>query len=263
MKSKKSYLLIAFLGGIAVACQKSENVTSENTGNQNDVSQNFRTAEDSLQKNIGENINPNNFVEGVNNPFFPLNVGDTYHYLTTFNDAGAISYVNDEFNVTQETKEILGVTCTVVHIVSSWEGALIEDSYDWFAQDVRGNVWNFGEDTKDYDSEGNVDSSGSWEAGVNGAIPGIQMWAHPRAHIGQAYNKELAPGVAEDKAKVIDGNVIANVPFGLFQNCIRIKEFSPLDPGVNSYRSYKEGIGTLSSATPDAGEKSVLISITH
>ena len=42
----------------------------------------------------------------------------------------------------------MGVTCIVVRDTVDIDGVLIEDTVDWFAQDVEGNVWYFGEISK-------------------------------------------------------------------------------------------------------------------
>ena len=108
----------------------------------------------------------------------------------------------NEMVVTNDTKVILGVTTIVVHDSVYEQGVLTEDTLDWYAQDEDGNVWYFGEDTKELDENGNVISTeGSWEAGVNGAKPGIVMEAKPRK--GDRYQQEFATGVAEDMAQVI------------------------------------------------------------
>lgn len=265
MKNKKMYLLLACLISMAVSCKKTDSLSGDAT-NQDVLTSDAASRLGINESDIAESriVNPENFVQGVSNPFFPLNPGDTYHYLSSFVNDGVTVYHNGDFNVTDQTKVIQGVTCIIVHdVTTGTDATLIEDTYDWFAQDILGNVWYFGEDTKKYDENGNVSTAGSWEAGVDGAIAGIQMWAHPRAHIGQTYNQEYYSGIAEDKAKVINGNVIANVEFGSFQNCVRIKEFTPIEPGINGYKQYKEGIGMVSSATPIEGESAELISITH
>jgi hypothetical protein len=265
MKKKKMYLLFACLVSMTVACKKNDSLPDD-AANQDVVSSGSSARLGTNESDIIEKstVDPDNFIQGVNNPFFPLNPGDTYHYLASFVNDGITVNHNGDFMITDETKLIQGVTCMIVHdVTTGTDGTLIEDTYDWFAQDIYGNVWYFGEDTKKYDENGNFSTAGSWEAGVDGAMAGIQMWAHPRAHIGQIYNQEFYSGIAEDKAKVIDGNVFANVPFGSLQNCVRIKEFTPLEPGINGYKQYKEGIGQVSSATPIEGERAVLISITH
>ena len=100
------------------------------------------------------------------------------------------SAARDEFQVTDRTKVILGVRCREVRDRGYIDGVLAEDTRDWFAQDNDGNVLYFGEDTKEMDANGNVVSTeGSWQAGVNGALPGIVMEADP--HVGDTYQQEL------------------------------------------------------------------------
>ena len=143
------------------------------------------------------NINPQDFSTTIDNPFFPLVPNTTYVYVGTTEGSAA----RDEFAVTRRTKMILGVTCREVRDRGYVDGVLEEDTLDWFAQDKGGNVWYFGEDTKELDANGNVISTeGSWQAGVNGAQPGIVMEADP--HVGDTYQQELSVGVAEDKATV-------------------------------------------------------------
>src|ERR1044071_5051914 len=117
-------------------------------------------------------IDPANFVRAVTNPFFPLVPGTTFVYEGETEGVPT----REVMTVTNETKLILGVTTTVVHVQSFEDGVLIEETFDWYAQDVDGNVWYFGEDTMELDEAGNVISTeGSWEAGVDGAEPGIIM----------------------------------------------------------------------------------------
>ena len=78
---------------------------------------------------------------------------------------------------------------------------LVEDTYDWFAQDRDGNVWYLGEDSQEIDDGEVVSTEGSWEAGVDGALPGIVMPAEPA--VGDAYRQEYYVGEAEDMFEII------------------------------------------------------------
>ena len=107
-------------------------------------------------------INPDNFVSKVDNPYFPLVPGTTLIYRGETEGVPT----RNEMVVTNDTKVILGVTTIVVHDSVYEQGVLTEDTLDWYAQDEDGNVWYFGEDTKELDENGNVISTeGSWEAG--------------------------------------------------------------------------------------------------
>ena len=102
--------------------------------------------------------------------------------------------------VTDKTKKIAdGVTARVVHDVVSEDGKPVEITEDWYAQDTEGNVWYFGEDTAEIQPNGKRDTSGSFEAGVNGADAGIAMLAHPTP--GQTYREEYYVGHAEDRSQ--------------------------------------------------------------
>jgi hypothetical protein len=198
----------------------------------------------------GPNINPQDFSTTINNPFFPLVPNTTYVYVGTTEGSEA----RDEFEVTRRTKMILGVTCREVRDRGYLDGVLEEDTLDWFAQDKDGNVWYFGEDTKELDADGNVISTeGSWQAGVNGAEPGIEMEANPR--IGDTYQQEFSAGVAEDMATVRALNKTVNVPFGMFKDCLETEEFTPLEPGTIDHKFYARGVGLVQSVSPKGGRE--------
>ena len=202
---------------------------------------------------------PSGWVAEVTNPFFPLSPGTTFHY--TGERDGIPS--TDDMVVTRQKKVILGVRCTQVHDLVYTDGVLSEDTLDWYAQDTSGNVWYFGEDTKELDSNGNVISTeGSWEAGVNGAQQGIIMEAHPR--VGDHYQQEFAVGVAQDMAQVLGLNKSACVLFGCFDDLLLTKEWSPLEKGVTEHKYYARDVGfILVDVVKGGDEHSELVSITR
>lgn len=143
--------------------------------------------------------------------------------------------------VTSDTKVIMGIECVVVHdIVKSPAGAVIEDTYDWYAQDKDGNVWYFGEDTKMY-AAGSVSTAGSWTAGVDCAKPGMVMKANPQ--VGDSYRQEYQAGNAEDKSDILSLNESITVAYGSFINCIKTKDYTPLEPGIYEYKWFCPGVG--------------------
>ncbi|SRR6266498_1424593 len=204
-------------------------------------------------------IDPDNFVSEVTNPYFPLEPGTTFVYEGETEGVPT----REVMYVTNETKVILGVTTTVVHVQSFEDGVLIEETFDWFAQDVEGNVWYFGEDTKELDEAGNVVSTeGSWETGVNSAQPGIIMLADPKK--GKRYQQENAPDVAEDMAQVRRLDESVCVRYGCFDNVLVTKEWTPLEKGVVENKYYAPGIGFILSVTVKGGDERLeLVSISH
>lgn len=199
-------------------------------------------------------IDPSNFLSSIDNPLFPLKPGTVFIYETVGEDETE----RVEVHVTHETKVILGVTCTVVRDTVTVDGKVIEDTYDWYAQDKEGNVWYFGEDSKAYRAGKLVGSEGSWEAGVNGAKPGIIMKAKPAR--GDKYYQEYSVGVAEDEAEVVSLSESAKVPYGSFTDCLKTKEFTSLEPGAVEYKFYTSGVGLVLTLEGNAREE--LVSLT-
>lgn len=204
-------------------------------------------------------IDPGNFVSGVTNPYFPLEPGTIYTYRGETEGVPT----RDVITVTYDTKVILGVTTIVVHDQAYENGVLVEDTYDWYAQDTAGNVWYFGEDTKELDANGNVISTeGSWEAGVNGAEPGIIMEADPKK--GDKYQQEFASGVAEDMAQVIGFEDSVCVRYGCFNNVLVTKEWTPLEKGVAENKYYAPGVGFIFGIMVKGGdEQTELVRVRH
>jgi len=182
-------------------------------------------------------FDPGNFGAGVQNPFYPLVPGNVLTYRQQTPDGVEINTVE----VTHNTKTILGVRTTVVHDQVFLEGALKEDTFDWLATDKDGNVWYFGEDTKELGPP--VSTVGSWEAGQNGAHAGIIMLAHPA--IGDTYLQENAPGVVADQARVKSVDETVTVPYGTFSGCIKTQEWTPIEPGDRAFKVYASGIGPI------------------
>ena len=176
----------------------------------------------------------------VDNHFFPLRPGAKWSYLAQTPDGVETT----DTEVLFETRPTAGIMATVVHDVVKLDGGIIEDTYDWYAQDEDGNVWYLGEDTKEYDGHGGfLGTTGSWEAGVGGGVAGIIMLAHPEK--GMSYAQEFLEGVAEDHARVTDLSGFTTVPYGAFGGLLVTLEWTPLEPGAREYKSYARGIGMV------------------
>jgi hypothetical protein len=180
-------------------------------------------------------IDPSEFTTKVDNEYFPMKPGTTFIY----EGKGE----RDEMRVTNQTKKVTGVECVVVDDRAWEDGKLIERTYDWFAQDDKGTVWYFGENTKEYDNGKVVSTKGSWEAGVDGAKAGIIMPAHPK--VGQSYHQEYYPGEAMDMAKVLSLNTSVTVPYGSFDHALDTREWTPLQPVFFEKKYYVRGVGPL------------------
>jgi hypothetical protein len=203
-------------------------------------------------------LSPSDFVAGVNNPYFPLVPGSTYVYeLQT--DEGL---ERTEVQVLTDTRSVFAITATVVRDTVTLDGELVEDTYDWYAQDASGNVWYLGEDVSNFEGGRFVGKAGSWEAGVDGALPGIIMFGDPSAHIGETYRQEYYAGEAEDMADLLSVNETVTVPFGSFSAVLKTLDYTPLEPGVREEKFYAPGIGPVKTVNLTTGEEDVLLEFT-
>jgi hypothetical protein len=194
----------------------------------------------SLNGGYAPKIRPANFVSGIDNPLLPYSPGTTARLRGVAED-GTTPQLDTE-TVTRQTKRIMGVECTVVRDTVSSRGKPVERTDDWYAQDRAGNVWYFGEDARDFQNGRFVRAGDSWQAGVDGALPGIVMESHP--HPGEAYRQEYYPGHAVDQARVV-GRSPVRVPFGSFPTALVTDERSTLEPGIRERKYNVAGIGVV------------------
>jgi hypothetical protein len=190
--------------------------------------------------NYNPEIDPADFVTAIDNPYMPLRPGSRWHYEGTSDGAQQTT----DIVVTRKRNLVMGVSTIVVRDTVREEGSVIEDTYDWFAQDTTGNVWYFGEAVKDYENGKVVSTAGSWEAGVDGALPGIVMPAEPR--VGDAYRQEYYAGEAEDMMKIVAVDGTARVPAGAYDGDVVVThDWNPLEPDVIEEKSYARGVGRV------------------
>jgi hypothetical protein len=196
-------------------------------------------------------INPTAFSSVVDNPYLPKLPGARWVYRSTDPD-GEVEIITIE--VLDERRFVMGVETIVVHdVVRTIDGELVEDTYDWFAQDDDGNVWYFGEDTTSY-HDGVASKAGSWEAGVGGALPGMVMPATPKV-TGIGYRQEYLAGEAEDMGEVIADSGNVTVPAGRFDDVIVTRDWTPLEPKTVEEKAYARGVGFVKE-TKAVGPKS-------
>jgi hypothetical protein len=193
--------------------------------------------------NYSVRIDPADFVATIDNPWLPFKPGSRWVY-----QAGGGE--RNEVVVTDQTRKILGITATVVRDTETRNGALVEETADWFAQDRAGNVWYLGEDTRAV-KDGESSPAGSWEAGVDGALPGILMKADPR--VGDAYRQEFYRGQAEDMGEVLRIGASETVPFRSFDGLLLTEDWTPLEPEVVEEKYYAKGVGLVLEKTVRGG----------
>jgi hypothetical protein len=204
-------------------------------------------------------IRPANFVRKIDNPYWPLKPGTTFHYRGVRDKTPQ----TDNETVTHKTKKILGIDSVVVADTVSQHGAPIERTSDWYAQDRWGNVWYMGELALEKKHGHFVKASDSWKSGVNGGKPGIIMPGHPRP--GDAYRQEYyPPGKALDEAHVLSLHGTATVPYGgRHAGLLVTSEYSPLEPQTEQ-KYYDPGTGELMEKVVKGHHEAFrLVGITH
>lgn len=203
-------------------------------------------------------LDPADFSTVIDNAYFPLPVGRTLVYRGMKD--GQIQ--EDRVTVTNQTKVVAdGITARVVTDVATHDEHLLEKTSDWYAQDDHGNVWYVGEDTAAYAPNGKVDTSGSWEAGVHDAEPGLVMEADPQ--IPDSYRQESLRGEAEDTAWIVERGGSVTVPAGTFKGALTSLEATRIEPGAYDKKVYAPGIGiVLERALTGATETATLVSVT-
>lgn len=201
-------------------------------------------------------LNPTTFVATITNPYLPLKPGTTSVSEGTADGAK----VHREVTVTTDTKVIEGATCIAVKDKVWSNGKLTQETTDWYAQDQEQTVWLLGSEVKVY-QQGTVPSSQrSWEAGVNGATPGLAMPGKPVQDV--SYYTEYVKGVTEDMDQVVSLTESVTTPYGSFSNVIKIKESSQLTPGVIKYKYYAQHVGLIWTAIEGKTNQEKLMKVT-
>jgi hypothetical protein len=204
-------------------------------------------------------LNPADFTTAIDNPYWPMRPGTRWVYRET-DTRGTEERVVVE--VTHETKEIAnGIDARVVRDTVSENGQPVEITDDWYAQDSAGNIWYLGENVTNYRNGKAVNHDGSFEAGIDGAQPGIAMPANPEP--GLSYRQEYYQGEAEDRGAVVTvGEEQVQVPFGHFdRDVLMTRDLVPLEPKVQELKFYAPDVGPLLSVHTDgAGGRAALVS---
>ncbi|MDI6770785.1 MAG: hypothetical protein QMD04_14085 [Anaerolineales bacterium] len=238
----------------------------EESGNQTLVSGFFETGESmagvptpASTESYTVNLTPADFVSEINNPYLPLLPGTKWVYEARL-EGGTVE--RNEMEVLAETRIVNGVTATVVHNLVFVEGQVVEEAYDWYAQDKDGNVWYLGEQVDNYVNGVLDNHAGSWEWGVDGALPGVMMWADPSAHVDEEYRQEYYAGETEDMGQVLSVSESVTVPFGAFENVVKTYDFSSLDADSQEHKFYAPGIGLVMEIDLLSGKEVVLLEFT-
>jgi hypothetical protein len=195
-------------------------------------------------------IDPSRFSAAIDHPYWPMPPGTVWVYRE--------GDQRIEVTVTERTRTVMGVETRVVHDLVTEDGVPVEDTFDWYAQDDDGNLWYFGEDTTEFEDGEPAGHAGAWEAGVDGALPGILLPAEPE--VGMTYRQEYDAGEAEDRAEVLSLDEDVNVPFGDFSGALETEDTTPLEPDVVEHKYYARDVGPVLAMTVGGeGEREELV----
>jgi hypothetical protein len=178
------------------------------------------------------------YTHDVDNPFVPLSSVP----VTVFTGREGDTRIRVVSRLLKKTRRVAGVDTAIVDVREYEDGELVEHTADYYAQDGRGRVWYFGERVDDIEDGKVVGHEGQWLAGKRGARPGLFMPAEPK--LGQVFEQEHAPGVAEDRSKVVALGVEVTTAAGQFADCIKTRDYAPLDRRTE-FKYYCAGVGLV------------------
>jgi hypothetical protein len=219
----------------AAGCGANENAASDQKGKGSGSAQGLPQGADPV------NLDPKTFTTRIDNPYWPMDPGTRWTYRETDQEGARMEVV---VTVSDQTERIAnGVIARIVRDTVTEDGEIVEDTFDWYAQDKGGNIWYLGENTAEFEKGKLVTKEGSFEAGVDGALPGIIMPSDPKD--GMQYRQEYYKGKAEDNGEVLSTDEMAQSPFGHFDNALLTKDTISIEPNVLEYKLYAKGIGPV------------------
>ena len=181
------------------------------------------------------------FSTDITNPYWPMPVGARWVYSESEPGEPEQRVV---VTVTDRTKTVAaGVEARVVHDVVTEDGELVEDTFDWYAQDGAGNIWYLGEATTEFEDGRAVTTEGSWEAGVDGAEAGVLIPADPEP--GMSYRQEFLAGEAEDEAEVLSTSEPVEAAAGRYTDALLTRETTALEPRGAELKFFAPGVGPV------------------
>ncbi len=194
-------------------------------------------------------LDPADFTVDITNNYWPMKPGD--RWISSETD-GKGDVLKVEVTVQDGTYTVAaGIEARVVHDLVTRAGAVVEDTTDWYAQDRDGNIWYVGEKTAEYENGQVVSTEGSWEAGVDGAQPGIAVPAHPKP--GLTYRQEYLKGQAEDQGAVLSTTEQVGVPTGIYKGALLTRDTTKLEPDLVELKFYAPGIGPVLTLESSGG----------
>jgi hypothetical protein len=200
----------------------------------------------------GSPVNAADFQAKIDNPLFPLSSlrPKVFEGEEKDPDTGNTVKTRLESTVLPGTDVLAGVNVVVLEEKAYKDGVLIEAALDYFAQHRDGSVYYFGERVDNYENGKVANHDGQWLTGEGESGPGVVMPAKPVA--GQVSDQEHAPGVAEDKSKVVALDLAVTTPAASFKGCLKTDDYTLLDsPVVHEFKFFCPGVGLVHEDVPD------------
>lgn len=248
MKTIATNLFALFLASSLCACSSDSEEGEEEGPDGSDVPAHYDPGTP-----YSVDIDAADLTPDITHTLFPVPVGAKWVYEA--NKTDGVEHI--EVTVEEGTKSVWGAQARIVRDTVTENDQLIEDTWDWYAEDDNGNVWYLGEDTTEYENGLEVCKCGAWESGVNDALPGVNMQAVPK--VGQIYRQEYLAGEAEDIAEIVSLDEKVTVPAGTFEHCLKVKEGSAIEP-YEAFKYYCPNVGLV--LEEEDGERVELLSYT-
>jgi hypothetical protein len=203
-------------------------------------------------------LDPGDFTTDIDNHYWPMTPGTRWTYRELDEAGRTLTVVT---TVTSATKTLAsGITARVVRDTVTEDGEVVEDTFDWYAQDGKGNIWYLGEDTAEFEEGMLTTRKGSWESGVDGALAGVAVPVDPVDDM--QYRQEYYAGEAEDVGEVLSTEEQAQVPAGHYTMALLTKDTSALEPNVLEYKLYAPNVGpVLTLGVSRAGDREELLKV--
>lgn len=183
------------------------------------------------------------FVPSGSNGYFNINPGHVSVLRGIEGKSG--DHLQLTITVTPNTKLLGGIQTRVAEerVIDTVTGQLKEIAINYFAICKPTNsVYYFGEYTTDYEKGTIVGHEGSWSHGSGNQHGGLIFPG--TVLLGSRYYQEVAPGVALDRAEIVDLNAKVATPIGVFHG-VQTNESTPLQPNATEYKIYDSTAGLV------------------
>lgn len=188
--------------------------------------------------------------QDIDNRYFPLHPSYKATIKAAGIDGNGLPFTErSELSYGGPGRVILGIQTFAQRDLAFEGGQLVEDTFDYYAQDTDGNVWYMGEDVINYvyDDAGvliSTNDESAWIAGENGALPGWIMPADPVSDF--AYFQEVAPADgALDEARIWATGLTVEAGGQLFDDVLVVFEVTSLDPEAREFKFYAPDVGLI------------------